>query len=87
VNHPREQLIVVLMGYRISAIMKHGCTDGYCRIRRREGMHTNGGCNCYTALAELGLEMAANADAIKRRCDLKPVTMSEAEIERELANG
>jgi len=23
-----------------------GCTDGGCRIRKPNGMHTNGGCNC-----------------------------------------
>lgn len=29
---------------RLAAI--GGCSDGYCRIKRPVGMHTNGGCHC-----------------------------------------
>lgn len=34
-----------------------GCTDGYCIIRKPEGMHTNGGCRCERELRHaLGLQ-------------------------------
>ncbi len=26
--------------------MGGGCSDGYCVVKRHEGMHTNGGCRC-----------------------------------------
>ena len=25
-----------------------GCTDGYCVVVRPKGMHTNGGCRCWS---------------------------------------
>jgi hypothetical protein len=48
------------------AHLLHGCTDRYCRLRPRTGgMHTNGGCKCIARLAELSLEVAAEADRVK----------------------
>jgi len=32
--------------YRDLQISIGGCHDGYCVIRKPQGMHTNGGCNC-----------------------------------------
>ena len=32
--------------YRDLQISIGGCHDGYCVIKKPQGMHTNGGCNC-----------------------------------------
>ena len=54
---------VRVFGHKVTRILEHGCQDGYCCIAgRAKGMHTNGGCNCYRALADYSLELAAAAD-------------------------
>lgn len=51
----------------LRSLFNDGCTDGYCQIRpTRGGMHTNGGCRCIERLADLALEVAAEADRVKR---------------------
>jgi hypothetical protein len=51
----------------LSDLFKYGCTDGGCKMRPRTGgMHTNGGCRCMESLAELSLEVAAEADRFTR---------------------
>ena len=51
----------------LESLFKHGCTDGYCKMRPKSGgMHTNNGCRCIETLADLALDVAAEADKFGR---------------------
>ena len=66
---------------RLAAIrdtLTHGCSDGNCVIKRKTGMHTNGGCRCLRRLADDMLDCAAALEPVERICgrryDLDAVT-------------
>lgn len=51
----------------LNDLLSYGCTDGHCVMRPRTGgMHTNGGCRCMDTLADMALEVAAEADRFRR---------------------
>lgn len=51
-----------------------GCSDGNCKmLRRYRGMHTNGGCGCVARMSDLALEIAAEADRVKRFHGVAPL--------------
>lgn len=58
---------MILLGREIATIIDHGCSDGHCKIKKKTGMHTNGGCRCYDSLAILGIEMATAAERLNLR--------------------
>lgn len=43
-----ELLALAELDERLSSI--GGCSDGYCIIKRPVGMHTNGGCRCWSSV-------------------------------------
>lgn len=64
-SHPYHKLRVSL--HALGDLLDFGCSDGNCKIaRRRQGMHTNGGCRCIESLADLALDVAIEADKVKR---------------------
>jgi hypothetical protein len=64
-SHPYHKLRVAL--FELGAFLHFGCSDGNCKITGpRHGMHTNGGCRCIESLSDLALNVAAEADKVKR---------------------
>jgi hypothetical protein len=43
----RELVQAPLAEYHAMRDSVGGCTDGHCVVKKREGMHTNGGCKCW----------------------------------------
>lgn len=42
------EILAALENYDSALTLLGGCTDGNCVIKKPIGMHTNGGCRCYT---------------------------------------
>lgn len=52
-------------------VMTYGCGDGNCRIKRPQGIHTNGGCKCIREMPEQLLEIAARIEPIRDHVTLR----------------
>lgn len=48
IERQRALLVVGLAEFNATMGKIGGCSDGGCRINLPEGMHTNGGCKCYS---------------------------------------
>ena len=65
ISHPYNKLRVAL--FELGSLLDFGCSDCNCKITGpRPGMHTNGGCRCIESLSDLALNVAVEAEKVKR---------------------
>ena len=64
---PNEVRLSLLERVRdLTSLLEHGCLDGNCVIEKTEGMHTNGGCNCWKDIKRDLLDAAVLSEEVPK---------------------